>query len=598
MVNSKKLTGEFFTPSSVVNFMIRTTFEHLLSRGMILDNNFVNFRESLLNTRFCDPAIGTGNFIIGLLKFIWKKIQSFENVSVKEQNNTLKKFIQENVFGVEIKKTSLDLCKERIVNLYPLIEFSDLKQIKQGNSLVELDAHEILNDKAIKKLLPFSWSKAFSEDIQFDVIIGNPPYFNLKKMILKDESIRDLYNYLKNSNRWKKYFRASSDIYYYFVIRSLELLNQNGILTFILPNYWIENKYADKLRELLLNNQLLDIYDFGQLNVFKDDGKWLNVSTCVMILEKTAPYQDIKIIRDIPRSFFRNYDVKTTIFYVNSSALNKEKWILSPYLDKIREIESSKDFENLSTIATVAQGMSPGVKSVFVLRKGEVENLGLETEVLVPFITNKNIKKWKPEFKNQLYAIMPSFIQDLEDYPNTMKYLQQHKEILTVGPDRKRLLKKNKIRWFDYSVYRNQELFLNVREKIITPYRSLSPSFCIDKSKSVGATDIYAIAPKNPKDIFNLLGILNSNFMEFWLREAGKKKGIMLEFFSDPLRKLPFPKKNRNLITDDVKDILRILGKSSNLAEIGEIEEEMNRKVAQMYNFDYNFLLKYQKEKK
>ncbi|MHA1954406.1 MAG: Eco57I restriction-modification methylase domain-containing protein, partial [Candidatus Heimdallarchaeaceae archaeon] len=259
-VNAKKLSGEFFTPSSIVDFMIRKIFDHLIRKGRILDKNFTEFQETLSKIKFCDPAVGTGNFILGLLRFVWKKMLEYEDLSYEELNNFLKSFMQKNVYGVEIKKSSLDLCKSRIVKQYPQLDIKDLKHLKTGNSLIDLDASEVLHGNEIERLVPFSWTKSFSENIKFDVIIGNPPYYNLKKMILKDESIRLQYEYLKKSKIWSTYFRASSDIYYYFIFRSLELLNQNGYLSFILPNYWIENKYADKLRNILLDNQILDIY--------------------------------------------------------------------------------------------------------------------------------------------------------------------------------------------------------------------------------------------------------------------------------------------------------------------------------------------------
>ncbi|NPD87788.1 MAG: N-6 DNA methylase [Asgard group archaeon] len=600
-VNAKKLSGEFFTPSTVVDFMVGRIFNHLEAKGRILDNSFTEFQDTFLKIKFCDPAVGTGNFILGLLRFVWKKIQRYENLSFKEQNNFLKSFVQENVYGVEIKKSSLDLGKSRIVNQYPQLEIKDLKNLRTGNSLVDLDAYEVLRGHKIEKLIPFSWTNSFSKDIKFDVIIGNPPYFNLKKMILKDESVRLLYQYLKNSTIWSKYFRASSDIYYYFIIRSLEYLNLNGFLSFILPNYWIENKYADKLREILIEYQILDIYDFGDLNVFKDDGKWLNISTCVFTLEKTSPYEKIQITKEIPRNFFRNERVKTLCFSVDSSDLTQEKWILSPYVQKIKKIEIDTNYAQLSSIAAVAQGMSPGVKSVFVLDKKTTELLHIESDVLVPFVTNKHIKKWKLDFNEKLFAILPSLIQNLEDYPNTMKYLQENRENLEAGPDRKRLLDKGKIRWYDFSVYRNLNFFTNMKSKILCPYRSLTPKFSLDNEGHFGATDIYAISPYDSNDIFNLLGILNSSFMEFWFREAGKRKGKMLEFFSDPLRRTPVPHKNkRDFITSDVRNIIQILDKNSNTQteEIREIEDRINEKVARMYNFDYAVLQKYLQEKK
>ncbi len=85
--------------------------------------------------------------------------------------------------------------------------------------------------------------------------------------------------------------------------------------------------------------------------------------------------------------------------------------------------------------------------------------------------------------------------------------------------------------------------------------------------------------------------------MEFWFREVGKRKGKMLEFFSDPLRKIPVPgEERRYLIFKDVQELIKIINKDSiNKNEIIEIEQSINQKVAQMYKIDNSFLQKYLK---
>jgi hypothetical protein len=597
----KKLSGEFFTPSPVVDFMVNKIFQQLYFRKKILDTNFEEFQKTLLAVKFCDPAVGTGNFIVGLLKFVWKNLQKYSDISREIQNGFLKSFVKKCLYGVEIKKSSLDFCKSRIIELYPQLELTDFKHLKIGNSLVDLDVYDTHHDEMVENLVPFSWNKSFSPGIKFDVILGNPPYFNLKKMILRDVKIRLLYEYLKKSQNWSNYFRASSDIYYYFIIRSLEYLSKNGLLVFILPNYWIENKYADKLREILLENQIIDIYNFGELNIFKDDGKWLNVSTCVLVLEKTSPYKKIIVTKDIPRNFFSKEDVKTNRFSIDSTDLNREKWILSPYIDKIKKIQQNEELQPLSSLASVAQGMSPGVKSIFVLDETTFLENSIEKEITVPFVTNKNIRKWKLEIKDKHRAILPYLIQDLSNYPNTQKYLIKNKKELVRGPDRKRLLGKEKIRWFDFSVYRNIDLFMKKEDRILCPYRSLHTRFSLDRESNFCATDIYAIFPRKSKDLYNLIGILNSSFLEFWFREVGKRKGKMFEFFSDPLRKIPIPTEEiRNSVSQDVKEIIKIIDKDSNNArkEINEIEQEVNQKVAKMYGIENSFLHKYLKRYK
>jgi len=95
-----------------------------------------------------------------------------------------------------------------------LLMNGDFPNLKCGNSIVNTDAFEFLDQDIAQKLNPFSWENNFGRNCKFDVIIGNPPYFNLKKMILVDDKIKALYEYLKYSSIWKDFFRSSSDIYY------------------------------------------------------------------------------------------------------------------------------------------------------------------------------------------------------------------------------------------------------------------------------------------------------------------------------------------------------------------------------------------------
>ncbi|MCK4973512.1 MAG: hypothetical protein KAS52_09330, partial [Candidatus Heimdallarchaeota archaeon] len=251
-------------------------------------------------------------------------------------------------------------------------------------------------------------------------------------------------------------------------------------------------------------------------------------------------------------------------------------------------------------IAKIAQGLSPGVKDVFVLNQHELKINNIEEDVLVPFVTNRHIQRWLISTKKDLRAILPSRIIELSEYPNTQKYLTKNKSLLTMGPDRKRLMKENKIRWFDYSVYRNLSTFNESQTKIMCPYRSLLPRFSLDEERHFGATDTYAIVPRDEKDTLAILGILNSSFTDFWFREAGKKKGNMLEFFSFPLKGIPIPSKGeRKKISKYVKQILSKLNQvdKKDETQISNIEEELDSELAQIYGLKHDFLMKYSSKK-
>ncbi|MHA1592297.1 MAG: Eco57I restriction-modification methylase domain-containing protein [Candidatus Heimdallarchaeaceae archaeon] len=597
--NYRKKTGEFYTPSPVVDFMIERVFSQLISSKRVNLDNYPQFTETLSKLRFCDPSIGNGNFILGLLKWLWNVLKSYTNVDGKLRTDFFYRFVTSNIFGVELNSKSLEICKVRISKTYSIFQGESFDNLKCGNSIIDVDAKDMFSSAQLSKMNPFSWEESFSEFDTFDVIIGNPPYFNLKKIETRTEGTQLLFSYLKNSNHWKHLFRASSDIYYFFIMKSLSLLKNDGIVSLITPNYWIENQYADLLRSEILRYQILEIIDLEGIKIFKDEGRWLNVSTCILTVHKKSANQIFKFVKKLPKNFFELKKSNRKLpkhLSIDPSKLSTTKWIMSRYLSTIEEISNNNEFDKLGDIAKIAQGLSPGVKDVFVLDQHELKINKIEEDVLVPFVTNRHIQRWLISKKKDLKAILPSRIVELSEYPNTQIYLTKNKQLLTMGPDRKRLMKENKIRWFDYSVYRNLSTFNESQTKIICPYRSLIPRFSLDKEKHFGATDTYAIVPRDEKDTLAILGILNCSFTNFWFREAGKTKGKMLEFFSFPLKGIPIPSKgDRAKITKYVKQILSVLNQVDEKDEkqISIIEEELDSEIAQIYGLKHDFLMKY-----
>ena len=83
---------------------------------------------------------------------------------------------------------------------------------------------------------------------RYDLIIGNPPYYVMKK---KDVD-----------KKYLKYFDGRPNIFVLFIVKSLELLSENGILSFILPKSFTNCLYYDKLRKYINENyQIIDILD-------------------------------------------------------------------------------------------------------------------------------------------------------------------------------------------------------------------------------------------------------------------------------------------------------------------------------------------------
>ena len=76
---------------------------------------------------------------------------------------------------------------------------------------------------------------------KYDLIVGNPPFFTIKK--------KDVVN-----KEDCKYFEGRPNIFILFIIKSLTLLNKNGLIAFVLPSSFLNCIYFNKLRTEIYHN--------------------------------------------------------------------------------------------------------------------------------------------------------------------------------------------------------------------------------------------------------------------------------------------------------------------------------------------------------
>ena len=110
----------------------------------------------------------------------------------------------------------------------------------------------------------------YKPQTKYDLIIGNPPYYVMKKDAVSKE--------------YHKFFDGRPNIFILFIVKSLQLLNENGILSFILPKNFLNCLYYDKTRAFIRDNfQILHIVDC------KDD-KYIETQqeTIILIIKKCS----------------------------------------------------------------------------------------------------------------------------------------------------------------------------------------------------------------------------------------------------------------------------------------------------------------------
>ena len=104
---------------------------------------------------------------------------------------------------------------------------------------------------------------------KYDLITGNPPYFVMKKQDV--------------NKSYYKYFEGRPDIFILFLIKSLSLLNDNGILSFVLPKSFLNCLYYDNTRKYIVDNfKIIDIIDVNDSYIETKQ------QTVIFTLQKTS----------------------------------------------------------------------------------------------------------------------------------------------------------------------------------------------------------------------------------------------------------------------------------------------------------------------
>jgi len=113
--------------------------------------------ESLSNIKVCDPAVGSGAFLVGMMNEIVRARDTLTSYLGSKADRTIYEFkreaIQNSLYGVDIDPGAVEIAKLRLW-LSLVVDEEDIRQIKplpnldykimQGNSLIELISPEFL----------------------------------------------------------------------------------------------------------------------------------------------------------------------------------------------------------------------------------------------------------------------------------------------------------------------------------------------------------------------------------------------------------------------------------------------------------------------
>lgn len=269
--------GEFFTPREVVKLAISLVDPHP--------------RE-----RVCDPACGSGGFLISAMKHVWTRMeQSKEWTSTNEKTFAMAKQQMASNFFYGIDKES-DLV--RITKAYMAIAGDGRSNIVHENSLKQL------HDWSSKSRNTFADDDGSIE--QFDCVITNPPYGSKIKIELETAQHFDLgHSWTIKNHMWAKGRAKRTDPYVLFIERCFQLCKDGGRLALVLPESVFHAPSRKHIRNWIAERATVTAIVDLPRNAFQPH---CGAKTCVIVMTKGVPaLEGHEVIMAAPQEIGHNH---------------------------------------------------------------------------------------------------------------------------------------------------------------------------------------------------------------------------------------------------------------------------------------------------
>ncbi|RJQ26587.1 hypothetical protein C4577_03160, partial [Candidatus Parcubacteria bacterium] len=137
--NERKTSGSYYTPTSLINCLLDSALEPVLNDALKQKEP----EKAILNLKICDPACGSGHFLIAAAHRVAKRLASVrtgdDEPSPEAQRTALRDVIGRCIYGIDINEMAVELCKVSLwmEALEPGKPLSFLEHhIQCGNSLL------------------------------------------------------------------------------------------------------------------------------------------------------------------------------------------------------------------------------------------------------------------------------------------------------------------------------------------------------------------------------------------------------------------------------------------------------------------------------
>jgi len=501
----KKVLGEFYTPSSVVNY--------------ILDTIGYKNSHNIENKKLIDLSCGSGSFIIQAIKRLIHrtlKVLECENISnlAPEDANNVILSVRENIYGIDINPIACILCHLNIhYILFDLIEI-----LTNFNENYILPKFNIRNKNSLE----------LNDYEHYDFVVGNPPYLFIRDIPIEQKKLIETRNLKTNKGQY--------DYYQVFLELGINFLKNGGKLGYIIPDSLLALSHRSTIRKYIYNTtKINEIYHAGPK--FDDPV----VSNIIITLEKENEISKreeniVKIIlynqqeKEIPQISIKKWNFKFLI-HLNETDLPIFEH-LNENFPKLRDLNKNKDYKII---------LSRGVE---LAKTGEIVYCE-ECQTYYP-VPKKyfHCPECKSDLKleNKEKIIYPEIPEDKEE--NFKKFLSAINRYQ---------IKQNK--FIDISKnginYKNLDMYY---DRIVIRQLSQNSMICAsyDQDFSMTSQSVYNLKiVQSPIEEFNhfyLLGIINSQLLSYYfIKSFGSYKKLFPRILIEKIKQLPIkiPKTER-----------------------------------------------------
>ena len=536
--SKRKQDGVFYTPQYITKYIVENTVGRLCEEKKkqlnIVEDEYLSdkrrqlqtkkrlldqlqqYRKWLLEITILDPACGSGAFLNAALQFLIaehkliydleKKVTGFEIPFDKIENSIL----ENNLYGVDINEESVEIAQLALWlrTAKPHRKLNSLNEnIKCGNSLIS--DPEIAGEKA------FNWQEQFPKVFEkggFDVVIGNPPYVHLESVI-------------ETSNQLEKVgystYNKRGDLYCLFVEKAFQLANTNGMVSYIMPNKWLQAGYGKELRAYFLSKRMERLIDFGDIQIFEGATTY----PCIFIGRNAEPAKQMTVsVLKAADALDFNQNVKNTEEVFEISQFSSDTWVISSQKEKALLERLSTTHQTLKKFigGEAYRGVLTGLSEAFLIDSSTYQSIVSKDEKakerICPFLQGRNITPYgKADAASYLILFEKGWTQKERPYENEADAWNHLKteypsivEWLEPFADKGRKRTDKGDFWWELRACDYYEQFS--KSKIMYQAFQVKPCFIYDTQGFYSNNSMWFI----PTDCKALLAILNSR-MGWWL---------------------------------------------------------------------------------